>query len=307
MVILMRVLIKLKFNKLKNKLMKFSVFSILLFFTASIYSQTISKDDLIGAWVIEDISINPRMFTEADIDKESDIKSIFLSSKIFFTKDQLIKMEMNGQLPEPFNYKMFDKVLYYSIKNDLINVGHYKYSSSIMSIDAFIENDNLILNFLNVTLKAKPINQKFKLKFEKISLFEISPSKPLLNEEITELNIIDFKDLDLPPTAFDCDEFSDSENLKKCISTNITKHVNMKFNVDIVSALGISGTVKIESEFVINKEGDIVNIISNSTNEKLSEEATRVINMLPRFKPALLNSVPVNVNYKLPITFKIVD
>ncbi len=244
---------------------------------------------------------------EADIDKESDIKSIFLSSKIFFTKDQLIKMEMNGQLPEPFNYKMFDKVLYYSIKNDLINVGHYKYSSSIMSIDAFIENDNLILNFLNVTLKAKPINQKFKLKFEKISLFEISPSKPLLNEEITELNIIDFKDLDLPPTAFDCDEFSDSENLKKCISTNITKHVNMKFNVDIVSALGISGTVKIESEFVINKEGDIVNIISNSTNEKLSEEATRVINMLPRFKPALLNSVPVNVNYKLPITFKIVD
>jgi protein TonB len=58
------------------------------------------------------------------------------------------------------------------------------------------------------------------------------------------------------------------------------------------------------AQFVVDKQGNIseVQILRNG-REDLDEEVTRVINKMPRWKPASQNGFPVAVYYKIPITF----
>lgn len=58
--------------------------------------------------------------------------------------------------------------------------------------------------------------------------------------------------------------------------------------------------------FVVNKEGKSENIeILKSTNRAFNCESIRVISNLPKWKPAIHNSKPVNIKLTIPIDFKL--
>jgi len=58
--------------------------------------------------------------------------------------------------------------------------------------------------------------------------------------------------------------------------------------------------------FVIDKDGSIKDIKVKSTpHEMLSDEAIRVVNMMPKWKPGKQNGVAVPVYFTLPIVFKL--
>lgn len=290
--------------------MRLKILITIFLFSSLSFSQSISKDDLIGAWVIESASVSPKMFLSEETKLMAKIESIFKDSEIYFSKDDLIKMELNGQLPEPFNQRMFDKVFYYKLKNDVIQVGHSKNSSSIMTIEVHKNANELNLNFLGVNVIVKKVERQFKLKFDKEtskSIASIAPSKPLMFVNIDHIEVAEFNGVEQIPISYDCDASLDPEKLRECVSNSIVNHINRRFNTDLASTLGLTGIVRIESEFIIDKDGDIANIVSSSPNAKLSNEAIRIINMLPRFKPATQDNVPISVKYKLPIVFQIVD
>lgn len=68
----------------------------------------------------------------------------------------------------------------------------------------------------------------------------------------------------------------------------------------------ISGRVIIG--FVVNEDGHISDIkVRNSVSKGLDEEACRVINLFPAFKPGKQQGRPVKVSYVLPILFKLSD
>ncbi|MBI5540356.1 MAG: energy transducer TonB [Bacteroidia bacterium] len=76
---------------------------------------------------------------------------------------------------------------------------------------------------------------------------------------------------------------------------------NTKFP-ESAKEIGVSGKVCVN--FIINKEGKVVNVeLLNSVDEYLDKEALRVISSMPDWKPGRNNGRAVNVSYRVPIKF----
>lgn len=77
---------------------------------------------------------------------------------------------------------------------------------------------------------------------------------------------------------------------------------NVKYPED-AKAKNASGTSYYR--FIVNKQGKVTNItlLRSAGDESLDQEAKRVIEMLPDFKPGLKDNKPVNVQMAIPIVF----
>lgn len=96
-----------------------------------------------------------------------------------------------------------------------------------------------------------------------------------------------------------------TDEVKKCVSAQITKHVNENFNTGVISKEN-KGKHQIAVQFKISKEGKVVDISAKSKFPELTQEAFRVIELLPTFIPGELESgEKVGVIYGLPIIFQI--
>lgn len=92
---------------------------------------------------------------------------------------------------------------------------------------------------------------------------------------------------------------------KKCLNDKIVKFVSKKFNPNLASEMNIHGKLKIQVQFEIDKNGDIINIKARSSHKKLEKEAKRVIGKLPKMIPAKQQNKNVGVRYNLPILYSI--
>lgn len=97
------------------------------------------------------------------------------------------------------------------------------------------------------------------------------------------------------------------KELRACFSSQVTKHVNKKFNAELASDLGLpSGSIqRIFVLFKIDKNGNIVDVKARAPHKRLQAEAIRVINLLPQMTPGKQRGRAVGVKYAVPITFKI--
>ena len=77
---------------------------------------------------------------------------------------------------------------------------------------------------------------------------------------------------------------------------------NVKYPED-AKAKNASGTSYYR--FIVNKQGKVTNItlLRSAGDESLDQEAKRVIEMLPDFKPGIRDNQPVNVQMAIPIVF----
>jgi protein TonB len=98
-------------------------------------------------------------------------------------------------------------------------------------------------------------------------------------------------------------EKGNNDAKKKCMSEQIAKFVNKKFNTDLASDLGLSGRQRINVIFKIDKTGNIVGIRARAPHPGLEREATRVIGLLPKMKPGKQRGKAVTVPYSLPNCF----
>ncbi|WP_339623169.1 M56 family metallopeptidase [uncultured Winogradskyella sp.] len=116
---------------------------------------------------------------------------------------------------------------------------------------------------------------------------------------------IPFSKIELAPAFVDCELITDNKARKKCTSKDVNMFVNKNFNLNIASELGIKGRQKIYVSYIINKQGNVINIASRASHPKLEEEAKRVISQLPQFMPGIHEGETVNVACSLPIIFQI--
>ncbi len=78
---------------------------------------------------------------------------------------------------------------------------------------------------------------------------------------------------------------------------------NMKYP-EGAKARGEEGKVIVR--FVVNKQGEVIDAkIIKSISEELDNEALRVVNNMPNWKPATQDGVPVLISFNLPLNFKI--
>ena len=82
--------------------------------------------------------------------------------------------------------------------------------------------------------------------------------------------------------------------------------VQRNFDAGLANELGLhSGKHKIQTQFIINKEGNIIDIKIRAPHKRLEKETKRIIKKLPQFKPGKQNNRTVKVRYLLPIAFNV--
>lgn len=116
--------------------------------------------------------------------------------------------------------------------------------------------------------------------------------------------IVSFKDVQMPPILKACEKLVDVKALSNCLSDNINKIIGINFNPSIIKKQKLQGKIiKIITKFTIDSHGDIVNIVIDHENQALRNEIIRVIGLIPKMTPALLNNNSVNVEYIVPMAF----
>jgi len=152
---------------------------------------------------------------------------------------------------------------------------------------------------------------------EKIEEFEIMPYDQYLEfrNNLKDMlpppppprksNDVPFTDIELVPAYPGCDQSLTNNEIKQCTSDKIKNFVNANFDVKLGEELGLTGVNRVYVRFKIAKDGSIKDVKSRASHPKLSEEAERVVNSLPKMQPGMQNGKAVNVLYALPIIFKI--
>ena len=93
---------------------------------------------------------------------------------------------------------------------------------------------------------------------------------------------------------------------KKCLQEKIKEHVFKKYNIGLAEELGLEpGKKKVYVLFKIDHRGDIVNVQARGPHARLEKEAVRVVQSLPKMKPAKQRGKAVSVKYTLPITLEV--
>ncbi|WP_339887500.1 energy transducer TonB [uncultured Flavobacterium sp.] len=116
---------------------------------------------------------------------------------------------------------------------------------------------------------------------------------------------VPFAVLEEIPMFPNCNDIPKSEE-KNCFMQEMNNHIKLNFKYPKRAVRNnIQGRVTVR--FLINHEGYVVisKTIASEGCELLSEEAERIINLLPRFKPGMQKGNPVGVFYAQPIVFKL--
>lgn len=111
---------------------------------------------------------------------------------------------------------------------------------------------------------------------------------------------VPFIALETVPTFPGCK--GDNDALRSCFNKKMQQHFAKKFDAKILSELGLpSGKKRVVMQFVINKEGSIIDIIVKAPHPRIKKEAEFVVKKLPKMKPGLQRGRPVGVKYTLPM------
>lgn len=125
-----------------------------------------------------------------------------------------------------------------------------------------------------------------------------------VEEEIAD---VPFAVIENVPIFPGCENLSNNEQRKKCMSEKVQEFVQRRFNTDLGSQLGLTGVNRVIVQFKIDKQGNITDVRSRAPHPRLEQEAARVINSLPKMQPGKQRGKPVGVMYSLPIVFQVQD
>ncbi len=117
--------------------------------------------------------------------------------------------------------------------------------------------------------------------------------------------LVPFEFIEDVPVFPGCESMRTNDERKKCMSQKINQFVNSRFDKNLGGQVGASGINRINVAFKIDKEGNIIDVLSRAPHPRLGQEAERVINALPKMKPGKQRGKPVAVSYYLPIVFQV--
>ena len=112
------------------------------------------------------------------------------------------------------------------------------------------------------------------------------------SEEVT--GVLEFEEADKTPVYPGCEGLSASET-KTCFMQQVNQLVEKEFDKGIAKDLGISEGQTVEAIFKITETGEVMKLKVRDANVRIQAEVARVMRLLPRFEPAVLNGEQVAV------------
>ena len=192
-----------------------------------------------------------------------------------------------------------DNPTYIQQDQDVIVVKEKKLQpkQEILKQDPFIPEE--LVKGDNSIVENIPSYKEEPIEILDINSFEEITFKEPIDEDVPFVNIED------APIFKGCEGLSKKQN-KICFEEKMKKFVQRNFNGGLASELGLeAGKYKIHAQFIINKQGEVVDIKIRAPHIKLKKETQKLINKLPRFTPGKQRKRPVKVRYILPISFKV--
>lgn len=149
-----------------------------------------------------------------------------------------------------------------------------------------------VVEVLTIVEDDVEIEEEFEFESTEADDETIIDAVPVIDDEEDE------QDEQVFVVVEDMPEFPGGElALRKWIANNIDYPV-------IAAENGIQG--KIYVTFVVDKDGSISNArIARGVDPSLDQEALRVVNNLPNWKPGMQRGKPVRVSYTVPINFQL--
>jgi hypothetical protein len=127
-----------------------------------------------------------------------------------------------------------------------------------------------------------------------------------LNLENKQENTVKFSEVESAPFYIDwCTSNLAEDKIRECTDSGIKLFAKQYFNTELANELKLSGYQRITSAFIIDKNGDVIDIRVRAPHPQLKDEAIRIINLLPKMEPGKVNGKAVSVSYLLPIIFKV--
>ena len=124
-------------------------------------------------------------------------------------------------------------------------------------------------------------------------------------EENNTPDTVPFIMIENAPVFKGCEGLSKAEN-KKCFDEKMLKFVQRNFDVNIANEVGLrAGKYRISTQFIIDDQGNVVDIKIRAPHSKLEKETQELIEKLPKFTPGKQRNKSVKVRYSLPITFRV--
>lgn len=163
---------------------------------------------------------------------------------------------------------------------------------------------------LDIIKKGNP--PKASLSTLTVEMKPVPPSNPIgtkkeepKNEDPPKLakKVYDFSMV--TPLFKGCKDISKVEN-RACFDRKMKRFVQKKFDAEIADGLNLShGDYRIFVQFIINENGDVVDIKVRAPHPMLHKEVESMIKKLPQFTPGKVGGENVKVKYILPINFKV--
>jgi protein TonB len=210
---------------------------------------------------------------------------------------------------------------------------HQTAKKALVVIDSFHQQDPIyLLDESTVIFRKEPkvvlkaaIPEQHPVFLEKIikgddviieTVIDIPSKTPILididdvivvkeDEDFNPEDAVTFPNIQNAPVFKGCEGLSKEDN-KVCFDKKMKRFVQRNFDAGLANELGLhAGKYKIKTQFVINKEGNIVDIQINAPHARLKKETNRLIKKLPKFKAGKQNNRAVKVRYTLPISFRV--
>lgn len=110
--------------------------------------------------------------------------------------------------------------------------------------------------------------------------------------------LYNYKDVDIPPL------FGNEKKPNKSVKSLLKYLAENTEYPDVGMEKKLEGLVLVY--FVIDESGNVVDVkVIEGINHYLDDEAKRIIENLPKWKPAMHNSKNVRVNFRIPIRFRL--
>ncbi|WP_430410326.1 energy transducer TonB [Kordia sp.] len=222
--------------------------------------------------------------------------SLFLVYTVFQVQTAVAQEEVADATPiqDPDTYVMEDFRVEQKVVKE-IKEPEPKVESKIIYDKVESVDDDTKLKDVVINTKEDPI--------EVTEPFD--PNSVIVDEGPEETPVVPFVMIEDAPVFPGCEKYKSSKaKLKKCMSEKIQKHVNRKFNTNLVDELDLGeGRKRITVLFTIDENGVVSEIKSRGPHPKLEKEAERVVKLLPKMEPGKQRKQNVKVKYTLPINF----
>lgn len=150
------------------------------------------------------------------------------------------------------------------------------------------ENDTKVVETEIITTEIYPDTE----------VMEASDIEVIDEPEEVDVNWVTIEEVPIFPG---CEKEKDK---RACFNEMMHKHIRKNFQYPVMAQeLGLEG--RVNTQFIINKNGSIGTIRKRGPHELLEHEAVRILSKLPKMIPGKQRGTAVKVPFSIPITFKL--